>query len=376
MSVNTGINSDASLNLQNQPAQINFTNQDVITTEPDLYYLSLNRALLNTSSIPMYIFPILNGLTQTDPNLSPFNIRFEYYNNSGLFIYGLTSPIIFKSQILDTVPKPPSQNGGLQDFDKSPFYYYVYSVQWMLNIFNSNIETIYAQFAADLLSMFGITIDATAFPFYTYNFSTRLFSLNLPVIFDNYVFPNISFYMDSVSSNLFGCPANAYSVEKKTNYLMLCYDLFDNTVSFNSKRYYVMTATENNFNSWCPAKRILFTISELPVRNEIESVFTNNPFTAQDNQSSGSIKKPNLNIFFDLAIDQDAFALNRNVVQYTVSSIAQSRLVYLGSGSHVRNFNISIFWTDTFGNYRPLLASANSQNNLKLALFSKKTMLL
>ena len=83
-----------------------------------------------------------------------------------------------------------------------------------------------------------------------------------------------------------------------------------------------------------------------------------------------------MNVFFDLLVDQDQFADNRNYVQYTASSIAQSRLVGLSSGAIIRNFTINIFWTDVFGNYNPLLASANQQNSLKLALYSKKTMLL
>jgi hypothetical protein len=127
---------------------------------------------------------------------------------------------------------------------------------------------------------------------------------------------------------------------------------------------------------WCPIKRILFTITDLPTKLEIESSFNNTPFEAQQNNSSGSISKPNLNIFFDLAVNQDDFALNRNYVQYAVSSIAESRLVNLGSGNIIRNFTVSIFWVDTFGNYNKLLSGGNSQNNIKLALFSKKTMLL
>jgi hypothetical protein len=376
LSVNTGINSDASANLNNQPSQIVFNNEDTITADPSQYYLSLNRALLNTSSVPAYIFPIKNGLTQTNINLSPFKISFEYYNASSLLIYTYITPIIFKSQILDKDPLPPSQNGGLQDFVTSPFYYYVYDIEWMLNIFNSNIKDAYETFCANLIS-YGISLDNTLYPFYTYNFNTRLFQLNFPVsLYDQNTYPQVLFYMDSVSADLFGCPSNIYTAEKETNYLMLCYDLYNNITQYNNIDYYFMTANQNQLNIWCPIKRILFTITDLPVRLEIESAFNNIQFEAQQNNSLNSINKPNLNTFFDLSVDQDQWAMNRNVVQYAVSSIAESRLVALGSGSYIRNFNINIFWTDTFGNYRPLLAYPNSQNNLKLALYSKRTMLL
>lgn len=375
ISTNTGINSDASLNISNQPSQIIFRNDDAVALDPSQYYLSLQRALINTASVPAYIFAIKTGLTQNNINLSPFKIRFEYYNVSQLFIYGLTEPIIYQSQAIDQIPKAPSQNGGLQDLDN--FYYYVYDVAWMLKIFNDSIKDTFQTFCANLLSGHGITINPDLYPFYTYDFSARLFSLNFPISeFDQNTYPQISFYMDNLSGDLFGCPSNVYFKEKDTNYLMLAYDLYNNTITYNSLPYYKMTASENTLSIWCPIKRILFTITDLPTKLEIESAFNNTPFEAQQNNSFASISRPNLNIFFDLAVNQDDFALNRNYVQYAISSIAESRLVNLGSGNIIRNFDISIFWVDTFGNYNKLLSGANTQNNIKLALFSKKTMLL
>ena len=375
ISTNTGINSNASLNLSNQPSQMIFNSDDSVAIDPSQYYLSLQRALINTASVPSYIFPIQNGITQTNINLSPFKIRFEYYNNLTQFIYGLTEPIIFQSQAIDQLPKPPSQNSGQQDL--SNFYYYIYDISWMLKIFNDSIRDTFQTFCANLLAGHGITINPDLHPFYTYDFSARLFSLNFPVsIYDQDTYPQVSFYMDNLSGDLFGCPSNVYFAERETNYLMLAYDLYNNTITYNSLPYYKMTASENTLSIWCPIKRILFTITDLPTKLEIESSFNNTPFEAQQNNAVGSISKPNLNIFFDLAVNQDDFALNRNYVQYAVSSIAESRLVNLGSGNIIRNFTVSIFWVDTFGNYNKLLSGGNSQNNIKLALFSKKTMLL
>jgi GTPase SAR1 family protein len=376
ISTNTGINSNAELNLSNQPSQIKFVNDDSIALDPSLYYLSLNRALINTASVPAYIFPIKNGLTQTNRNLSPFKIRFEYYNAGAFFIYGLTKDIIFQSQVLDQLPKPPSQNGGLQDFETAPFYYYVYDVAWMLKIFNDNIKATYQEFCTNLLG-FGVSLDTALYPFYTYNFSSRLFSLNFPIsLYDQDTYPQVSFYTDNLSGDLFACPSNTYFIERDTNYLMLCYDLHNNTVEFNSIPYYAMSASENPLSLWCPIKRILFSITDIPTKLEIESSFNNTPFEAQQNNSFNSLSKPNLNIFFDLAVNQDDFAVNRNYVQYSVSSIAESRLVSIGSGNIIRNFTINIFWVDTFGNFRPLLAGGNTQNNIKLAFYRKTTMLL
>jgi len=377
VSVNTGINSDSSQNLANQLSQIVFKNDDAIALDSSLYYLSLNRALISTSSIPAFICPIVNGITQTNVNLTPFKIRFEYYATASVLLYGLTENVIFQSQVIDLTPKSPSQNGGNQDFLSVQGYYYVYDIAWMLKIFNDSIENTFQTFCANLIPL-GVNLDNTRYPFYTWDQSIKRFSLNYPqTLWDqNGGYPQISFYQDNVSGDLFGCPSNVYYKEPSTNYLMLCYDLYNNTVQIGSINRYKMTAATDSLNIWTPVKRILFTITDIPVKTEIESSFTNIPFEAQNNNSISSISRPNLNVFFDLLVDQDQFADNRNYVQYTASSIAQSRLVGLGSGNIIRNFTISIFWSDVFGQYNPLLSSANQQNSLKIVLYSKKTMLL
>jgi hypothetical protein len=377
----TGINSNASQNLQNQPATIIFKNEDSIAKNPEQYYLSLNRALINTSLCPIYIFPIKNGIAQTDINLSPFSITFEYYTNANTLLYSYTRAIYFQSQLLDQVPLPPSQNNGLQDFTNAPLYYFVYDVAWMLKIFNDNIYYIYQYFVNQLQTVHGVTIPVASRPFYTFDYSTRLFSLNFDkTYFNQSVYPQVLMYQDSTSGDLFGCPNNFYANENLTNYLMVCYDLLNNTIKYpniSNNDYLIMTGENSPLNLWCPIKRILFTISDIPIKKlEIESSFNNIPFEAQQNNDLNSISRPNLNIFFDLAVDQDAYAINKNVVQYAVSSIAESRLVALGSGQDIRNFVINIYWVDTAGNYRPLKAVANTQNLIKLALYKKSTMLL
>lgn len=377
----TGINSNASQNLQNQPSMIIFKNEDSIANNPDQYYLSLNRALINTSLCPMYIFPIKNGIGQTDINLSPFTITFEYYTNANTLLYSYTRSIYYQSQVLDNVPLPPSQNSGLQDFINAPLYYYIYDVSWMLKIVNDNIDYIYTYFVSQLSSLHGVSIDPTTKPFYTFDYSTRLFSLNfVKNYFDQNNYPQILMYQDNTSGDLFGCPNNFYTRENLTNYLMVCYDLYNNNIIYpniSNDDYLKMTGENSPLNIWCPVKRILFTVSDIPIKKlEIESSFNNIPFEAQQNNTNNSISRPNLNIFFDLSVDQDAYGINKNVVQYAVSSIAESRLIALGSGQDIRNFVINIYWIDTFGNYRPLQAVANTQNLIKLAFYKKSTMLL
>jgi hypothetical protein len=79
-----------------------------------------------------------------------------------------------------------------------------------------------------------------------------------------------------------------------------------------------MIASTDSLNVWTPVKRIIFTITDIPVKTELESSFTNVPFEAQQNNSSSAIARPNLNVFFDLLVDQDQFADTINYVQFNI----------------------------------------------------------
>ena len=378
VSVNTVINSNTSQNLQNSPAQIDFKNEDIIIEDPSQYYISLNRANLATSSIPAYIFPIQNGVAQSDINLSPFELRFEYYDAGATLIYFETQKVLFESQTYGSVPKPPSQNSGFQDFVNAPLYYFVYDIIWMLKIFNDNIQNLFTSFCANLLANYGITIDPTLFPFYTYDSGSKVFSLNFPTnTFDQSVYPRVQFYQDNVSASLFDAP-NYSNVNPAfyTNSLMICNNMYNNTITYNTVKYFQMYGSSDPVNLWCPIRRVVFTISNVPIKRlELDVNYNTIAFTAQNNNSVNSLAKPNLPIFFDLNVSADQW-VNRNYIEYTVSSIAESRLVSLGSGFPIQNFQINIYWLDVFNNARPLYAVANAQNSLKLAFYKKSTTLL
>src|ERR1700679_3295737 len=104
VAINTGINSLPSQNIANSPTNITYKSNDSIILDPSQYYISLNRVNLYTESIPRYIFPIQNGSTQTNINLSPFVIKFEYYDITNTLIYSFQDFVIYHSQVLDAVP--------------------------------------------------------------------------------------------------------------------------------------------------------------------------------------------------------------------------------------------------------------------------------
>ena len=346
MATNTGINSTNLQNINASASIMTFTNQDVIIKDPSEYYVSLNRCNIATGTIPLFIFPIKNGASQGDINLSPYVIRFSYYqSNTQIYTY-YDSVLYIPSNDIGNTPLPPSQNGGIQDLtdNTSKDYYYIFSISWMTYIFNNNIKRIFGDFVAQLALSTGVNIPATACPFYTFDFNTRLYSLNFDKqYFDQDLSDRVEMRQDLPSADLFGAPYSTYLSDTITPCLMMCRDLYNNTIQYNSTDYFSMTSDQSSIPIWVCAKRIVFVADGLPIkRNEIETVFNQIPFTASNSSSYSAVQRPQLPIFFDLNIDADQFANNSSVLNYSVSSIAESRLVPLSTGQPVQQFRISI----------------------------------
>lgn len=391
-SVTTGINA-TSLTYEYKPPVTVFnypplsfkvTNQDVIIRDPSQYYLSLSRCNLSTNTIPKFIFPIQNGIGQPSSDLSPYALGFAYYDAGGVKIYEFYEHVFFISEVLDETPLPPIDNNGYQDFVNVPTYYFVYNTSQMLTIFNTAIATTYATFVTELNNRFSIVIDATLVPFYTYNYSTNLFALNFPIsLYDQSVFPRVQMGQDPASAGLFDAPylRNALASNNSVFYIMASKNLYNNTVVYNSVNYYEMNASQNTINLWCPVTRMLFVSDNIPIRKlEVDVAFTNIPFTSTSQYGTSSSSQsgfqiPVLPIFFDLQVNPDQW-VNKEFLEYTTSSIAQSRLISLGSGVPLQNFQVSVYWQDIYNNSHPLVATPNTQNNIKLGLFKKTSCLM
>jgi hypothetical protein len=180
-------------------------------------------------------------------------------------------------------------------------------------------------------------------------------------------------YQDLLSADLFGCPYSYLTkpLRPAPDALckMSCYDTKNNIDS----GLITMTATQNTFNIMCPVSRIVFLI-DVSTKLEYDIQQTNQQNVAIDNNQY--IARPQLPIFFDVQVDADAFGENRNIIQYTTSSIAQNRLVSLKSGPPIKNFTIQAYWCDIFNNKHAIIAQGNSNNLIKVAFYSKKTLLL
>jgi hypothetical protein len=374
-SLTTGIYSDPEQNLENQLSRFSFYSDDAIVMDPSQYYLSIQRAKIHTESIPMYIFPV-KGYPNTDPNLSPFTVSFRYFSGNFDIIY--TGSVIFQSQYIGFVPPLIGvKNVDLNNNDNL-LYYSIYDVAQMLKIFNDSIYVIWHGFVEACTAQ-GVTIGSGFYPYYSYDYDNSLFSLNFyRPYFAQQTIPSASVFMyqDAVSADLFGVPSSYIApLARQTPdliYQMLCYDLINNGTGADNL-YVQMSASQNQFNVWCPISRILFLI-DVGVKLEYDITSTGQQNVAINN--SQYLQKPERPLFFDILVDADEWGRNRNIINYSVSSIAESRMVGLRAGPPIKNFTIQVLWQDVYNNTHPIIGTGNTNNLIKLAFFKRSTMLL
>jgi len=109
-----------------------------IITRPQNYFLTITRATFPLTTIPIHFFQIEEGLAQNDINKGIWKFKFEN-DISGQV---LESNIIFQTaDLVDPLPKPPSQNNGKQAFSR---YYYVYSYDSICSFFNNTLVQMFS----------------------------------------------------------------------------------------------------------------------------------------------------------------------------------------------------------------------------------------
>lgn len=374
-SITTGIFSSAEQNNSSQPSKFIIAMDDILLQNPQEYYVTLNRVKLHTENIPIYIFPIVPD--QPNANLSPFIISFEYQTAFGVSLVRYSNNVIFQSQYLGFVPPSVGIRGQNLQNEIILEYYSLYDISQMLKIFNDSIETIWIDFV-NLCIAAGIVLPNQDTPYYIYNNSTKLFSLVLnKANFDQspaIAQPTIYMFQDQLSANLFNAPFyivdKAIRINPSASCKMSCYELYNNNGIANC---FTMTASSSSLNIWCPATRIVF-LSDMPTQLEYDISSTNETFVSTN--GANAIDKPQIPVFFDLLINADDFVSNPNIVQYSVSSIAQSRLVSFKSSPAIKNINIEIYWIDAFNNKHKLTTNGNTNNLIKLAFYKKSTCLL
>ena len=94
---------------------------------------------VNSTAFNAYVSGGIIEKGQDNINLTPFGVCYSYGTND------YASPVLFQTNRLNPIlPRPPSQNNGLQDISYN--YYYVYIIQQFIDMMNTALQTAYNAF--------------------------------------------------------------------------------------------------------------------------------------------------------------------------------------------------------------------------------------
>lgn len=114
-------------------------NASRILTRQDEYKMAITGFQLDLD-VPLMVIPIEEGITQTDPNLTLYNVAIREVDRSDgrQVAFGRTHVVFVPENDKDVRPKPPSLNNGVQDLSND--YYTYQSYQSFVDIVNNAIS--------------------------------------------------------------------------------------------------------------------------------------------------------------------------------------------------------------------------------------------
>lgn len=342
-----------------QPIEFTSTRNQSIIDDPSSYYCSVVRFLINGAELPIFSFQIQGGQTQTNENLGIASVTLKYMANES------QQYLVYIPYSNFPPPPPPSANiPTYKPYDSA--YYYVYEYQQYVDIINNALN---AAFGAIPHPPDKPGKPVCAPPYMIFNINDQKFSVvaprdyyedilpdneridiffNFPLINDfqgfnvkwnyNKITPNgkdVQIIIKNVYNNEYTPPNVAVSYPP--NYLI-------NTQQFNA-----ITAL-NIFNS------IIISSDSLPVESEYLSLINNN--------GNNTLFKT-LTDFQPLLRSSGEF---KGIFQYIPTIY---RLIDMNSTLSLSYITIKVYWSDRFGNIRPLYQPYGSACSIKL-LFVKK----
>jgi len=330
------------------------------------YYASVIRFSLPASCLPLTIPDIAiyqqypnQTLLNTDPNFTVYSFWFNF----GSSYYRGTAEWIAQDSTQLT-PLAPSNNNGRQVI--SP-YYYCYSYQWMLYLWNTAIANAWA-----LLYAAHSSVGSTP-PFILYTPTTQLFSLIVPysmittgtAMITNS--PTIN-YIQGIPNQIIPTPsANSFADQQgpvyefaflATNLQTLGYALPGTTVS-TPPTYLQLNSEYICSEYWPVLNGIVLTSPTLKINYES----LNQGYSNQTSAIPSFIP-----ILQDYIVNLDNPNDPRSIIIYNATIY---RLVDLTSNQPLNKISINAYWTDSYNNLYPITLSNGEQASFKLMFVRK-----
>jgi hypothetical protein len=347
---------------QPMQATYNVTKTTPILDKASDYYCSIIRFDIPLESIPILIMPIIPN--QGNPNLSPLIIGINYAG---------TKYPVYVTFYPDNSLTPPVQNQPTQVITP---YYYIYSYQQMINMFNIALSQAYT--ASGLAALFP-TVQP---PFFFYDPVTELISLVVNSLFTTVTSPATALpliYINNASMHYLGSfdyYFNGFNQASGYDYIFI----LNNTNPINPSpptppqvlpspnqiytplttmtlTYYQYTESYSTIQYWFSLRKLLILTNSIPIPIE---------YVPATNDTGLNVGMP---IFTDFVPNLQQAGDSRSIAYYQPS--AQYRLVNLIGDLPLQKVDLSVYWEDVLGNIYPVYIPQNNQGSVKIGFFKK-----
>lgn len=228
------------------------------------YRLAIQSFRLSLTNMPLGIINILQGILQTDPNLTIYKVTLEDTASGDLY----QEPVIYiPSHKTATQPIPPSQNNGFQflSTQNSISYYAYYQRQDIINLINT---AFLAAFTALKTAHPGNPVTS---PPYVIIRQERLCLITEKVSDGNMIIylntPLLDLFL-TIPGVYIGTPDREYQIDNTFtgfNYYDVNSDLISGDPAFN---HLILAQESNNYTPWTNVQSILITSDSLGIRKE------------------------------------------------------------------------------------------------------------
>jgi len=362
-------------NTQDALAVINEDRTSAIIDDISKYDLSIVRFdAVGLKDLPIFI-PMIES-NQSDPNRTVYQCNMSVRisdDNGGSLFFESTQNLIFEPQTggvpVASAPSP------LPDYNSE--YYFVYSFNHMVKLFNKLFESLYDEIQESVnLSAEPITINQKP-PQVVFDSSTRTFK----IYFDSRGYGQTAFdtptgsdafFSISFNSNLYNILSNYngfFREDTDENYFTFLFpdNLSQKTETIDTITYIVAEQENQSLQLWSPACNIVFTtdlIPSLPEQISISNLY--GTFTERVGSNSDTE-----HIITDISLPLDN-PYDVQSISYTPSG--EYRMINLNNstGRDLKNINFALSWRNKYnGDLVPVKLSSGSYFGVKM-LFRKK----
>lgn len=366
-------------------------NQPIVNSPMNDYYMSVVEGILPLNSLPLFIARCVPDAAPNQSNVNKMECQVGLVGTDNVIRDGAIINCTYVPQNRSApLPSPPVTDTvtGLIKQDFSSTYYYIYSIEHLLSIFNAALSTSNAFLNAIQPAAVGYPND----PYFVYDFDSQLIKLVFPSGqgIENYpqntaAYPNGS-RVDILQPNQ-AAPYSRIFINGATHEYLNGFNYY---IDNNFDRYYFICnnpSITRPVNQWgifdsnaqvylsvsqeyyCldtafSPKRIIVTTDSINMPEEYTSIYDGK------NLSSANTK-------YKIVVDLTPLSTKDNNMRQLkwVNEFGNNRLIDLISNEDLKRITLYFYFQDSFGNDHVLNISKYQNIFLKLA-FQKKQLYL